>query len=113
MRHRRRLPPSPLPLRQPKDKLLKSLHQDIGLKVALDHCLDLAVAPFKLLILLVILFAKLGVVAFELDNIASVGRARPRLFANGRPVVFVGSLGYLWGTHGRVRSRLFASVRLA
>src|SRR5207245_476130 len=64
------------------DAVAQAFDQEIGLLVALDHCFNLLVTPFKLLILLAILRAEKGVLAFELGNVAIISRVRPRLFAH-------------------------------
>jgi hypothetical protein len=89
------------------------LDENVGFAVALDHRFDLIVALLDLVVLAIDLRAQKNVVAFELCDISSIGRVRPRLFANGRTVIFLALAVRYLDANGRVRSRLFASVRLA
>ena len=59
------------------------------------------------------LLAQEFVVAFEKLNIAVVNRGQPRLFATGRERFAAHIVFCFCRTNGRVRPRLFASVRLA
>ena len=113
MLHRSRFLSSSFRLRQHRDASLQLLDQYVCLAVALDHRFDLGVALLDLVVLAIDLVAQKSILAFELSNVAIVGRVRPRLFANGRTVSLLDFINDFRRANSRVRPRLFASVRLA
>src|SRR5437870_3295597 len=101
MRNRRDRVSSIRSAKQWREHLLQSSSQDIGLFHAFKQHGVLLTEKF--------------VFVFKVFKIATlkIWRVRPRLFANGRVVSRCLGLACLQRTYSRVRSRLFASMRLA